>query len=253
MGTAIGGAIGISVAVPLCSLAGGAWRFPFVVFGLLTLSLPLLFQFLRWPRQHLTTVSLRGLTDVFRDRTVVMLLAINFATNYGSHAVFVWGPSFLVSERGFSPAGAGFYIAMVNVIGFPAGLLSGILSDRFGRRSLTMFLLLAAGLSVVGLGWLGTPRSALCSIIVYGLLGKWTADAPLAAWLGDHTTAKYPNMANAIFGVANTARMTGGLLSPLVTGILLDLTGTLASGMVLAGAVLGAAALLVLFIPRHGR
>jgi MFS-type transporter involved in bile tolerance (Atg22 family) len=60
-------------------------------------------------------------------------------------------------------------------------------------------------------------------------------------------------MANAIFGVANTARMTGGLLSPLVTGILLDLTGTLASGMVLAGAVLGAAALLVLFIPRHGR
>ncbi len=44
--------------------------------------------------------------------------------------------------------------------------------------------------------------------------------------------------------------MLGGLLSPLITGILLDLTGTLSSGLLVAAAVLGTAALLVLFIPR---
>ena len=100
MGTAIGGAVGIGVAVPLCYLAGGAWRFPFLVFGLLTLILPVLFQVLKWPEVHPNAASFSGLAGVFKDRTVVTLLVINLATNYASNAVFVWGPSFLGTERG---------------------------------------------------------------------------------------------------------------------------------------------------------
>jgi hypothetical protein len=45
--------------------------------------------------------------------------------------------------------------------------------------------------------------------------------------------------------------MIGGLLSPLITGALLDRTGTLASGLLLAGGMLGVAGLLVLLIPRR--
>jgi ACS family glucarate transporter-like MFS transporter len=251
MGTAIGGAVGIGVAVPLCYLAGGAWRFPFLVFGLLTLILPVLFQVLKWPEYQTNAVSFSGLAGDFKDRTVVTLLAINLATNYGSNAVLVWGPSFLGTERGFSPVEAGFYIALVNVIGFPAGVLSSVISDRFGRRYLTMFLFFAAALSVAALAWFSAPRFVLGAIICYGLFGKWTADGPLAAWLGDHAVAKYPTMTNAVFGLTNAARMIGGLLSPLITGALLDRTGTLASGLLLAGGMLGVAGLLVLLIPRR--
>jgi predicted MFS family arabinose efflux permease len=251
MGSAIGGAVGIGVAVPLCNLAGGAWRFPLLVFGLLTLVLPVLFQLLKWPEQRRSGVSFSGLTAVLRDRTVVALLAINFATNYGSNAVLVWGPSFLGMERGFSAVEAGFYIALVNVIGFPAGVLSGILSDRFGRRTLTIFLFVTAGLSVGALALSGGRPFILAAVIAYGIFGKWTVDGPLIAMLGDHATAKYPEMANAVFGVANSARMLGGLLSPLITGVLLDQTGTLASGLFLSGVVLGVAGLLVLLIPRR--
>jgi MFS family permease len=251
MGSAIGGAIGIGVAVPLCHLAGDNWRFPLLVFGLLTLTLPMLFQLLKWPEQRSKGASFSGLTGVVRDRTVVTLLAINFATNYGSNAVLVWGPSFLGAERGFTAVEAGFYIAIVNVIGFPAGVLSGILSDRFGRRTLTMSLFLTAGLSVGALALFGARPFVLGAVIAYGIFGKWTVDGPLIAMLGDHAAAKYPAMANAVFGVANSARMSGGLLSPLVTGVLLDWTGTLASGLLLAAVVLGVAGLLVLIIPRR--
>ena len=251
MGTAIGGAVGIGVAVPLCYLAGGAWRFPFLVFGLLTLILPALFHVLKWPKVQPSAVSFSGLAGIFRDRTVVTLLAVNFATNYGSNAVFIWGPSFLGTERGLSPVEAGFSIALVNVVGFPAGVLSGIFSDRFGRRYLTTFLFFAAGLSVAALAWFGAPRFVLGAIIGYGLFGKWTADGPLAAWLGDHATATYPTMANAVFGLINAARMIGGLISPLITGALLDRTGTLASGLLLAAGMLGLAGFLVLLIPRQ--
>jgi ACS family hexuronate transporter-like MFS transporter len=249
MGTAIGGAVGIALAVPLCYLAGGNWRFSFVVFGLLTLTLPLLFQTLKWPEQRTSTASFSTLAVVFKDRTVVTLLAINFATNYGSGAILVWGPSFLGAERGLSAVEAGFYIALVNLIGFPAGLVSGVISDRFGRRYVTMFLFAAAGLSVAVLAWFTPPLFVLGAIVGYGLFGKWTADAPLAAWLGDHSMRNYPTMANAIFGVNNSARVIGMVLSPLITGVLLDWTGTLSSGMLLAGVVLGIAAFLVLFIP----
>ena len=184
---------------------------------------------------------------------MVVLLAINFATNYGSNAVLVWGPSFLGAERGFTAVEAGFYIALLNVIGFPSGVLSGIVSDRFGRRTLTMVLFLTGGLSVSALALLGGRPFVLGAVITYGVFGKWTVDGPVIAMLGDHTTAKYPAMANAVFGVANSARMLGGLLSPLVTGVLLDRTGTLSSGLVLAAGVLGAAGLLVLVLPRRER
>jgi MFS family permease len=249
MGTAIGGAVGTGVAVPLCYLAGGAWRFSFLVFGLLTLTLPLLFQVLKWPKQQANTASFSKLAVVFKDRTIVTLLAINLATNYGSSVVLVWGPSFLGTERGFSPTEAGFYIAMVNLIGFPAGVTSGIISDRIGRRYLTIFLFAAGGFSVAALAWFTTPLFILGAILGYGLFGKWTADSPLTAWLGDHAMKKYPTMANALFGVNNAARVTGSLLAPVISGALLDQTGTLASGMLLAAMVLGVAGLLVAFIP----
>jgi hypothetical protein len=40
-------------------------------------------------------------------------------------------------------------------------------------------------------------------------------------------------------------------VSPLITGVLLDRTGTLASGLLLAGGMLGIAGLLVLLIPQR--
>lgn len=253
MGTAIGGAVGTGVAVPLCNLAGGAWRFSFLVFGLLTLTLPVLFQVLKWPEQQTSTASFGKLAVVFKDRTVVTLLALNLVSNYGSSAVLIWGPSFLGAERGLSPVDAGFYIAMVNLIGFPAGVLSGVISDRFGRRHLTMFLLAAGGLSVAALAWVTSPLFILGAILGYGLFGKWAADGPLTAWLGDHAMRKYPAMANALFGINNFARVIGSVLAPLITGALLDQTRTLASGLLLAGIVLGVASLLVLLIPGHRR
>ena len=251
MGTAFGGAVGTGFAVPLCNLAGGAWRFPFLVFGLLTLALPVLFQMLKWPQQRVSGASFSGLADLFRDRTVVTLLAINLATNYGNSSLLIWGPSFLGAERGLSPVEAGYYIALVNLIGFPTGVLSGVISDRIGRRYLTMFLFFAAGLSVVVLAWFHAPMVVLGSIIAYGLFGKWTSDGPLTAWLGDHTARKYQTMARAVFGVNNAARVIGSLLAPLVTGALLDQTGTLSSGLLVGGLVLAGAGLLVLLIPRE--
>jgi MFS family permease len=250
MGTAFGGAVGTGFAVPLCNLAGGAWRFPFLVFGLLTLALPVLFQILKWPQQQVRGVSSSGLADLFRDRTVVTLLAINLATNYGNSSLLIWGPSFLGAERGLSPVEAGYYVALVNLIGFPAGMLSGVISDRIGRRYLTMFLLFAAGLSVGVLAWFRAPMVVLGAIIAYGLFGKWTIDSPLTAWLGDHTARKYQTMPRAVFGVNNAARVIGSLFAPLVTGALLDQTGTISSGLLVAGMVLAGAGLLVLLIPR---
>lgn len=250
MGTAFGGAVGTGIAVPLCNLAGGAWRFPFLVFGLLTLALSALFLLLRWPSQKVSGVSFKGLTGLFKDRTVVTLLAINLATNYGNTSLLIWGPSFLGAERGLSPVHAGYYIALVNLIGFPTGVLSGVISDRIGRRYLTMFLFVTAGISLCVLAWFSAPTVALGAIIGYGLFGKWTADGPLTAWLGDHTTKNYPAMARAVFGVNNAARVIGSLFSPLITGALLDRTGTLSSGLLIAGGVLSSAGLLVMLIPR---
>ncbi len=65
-----------------------------------------------------------------------------------------------------------------------------------------------------------------------------------AAMMGDHANSKFASASNAVYGINNTARMLGGLLSPLFTGLLLDRTGTLSTGFFVAGAVLAIAAAL---------
>ena len=244
MGMALGSALGLALAVPLCDLGGNNWRFPMLVFGLLTLTLPLIFQTVMRQSKPLHAVTSRGVTEALRHPHIVLLLIMNFFTNYAFSVVMVWGPSFISSERGLSLATAGFYIALVNLIGFPSSLVSGVLSDRIGRRYLTMLLFPVAGTALVALASLGEPTIVLAAIVVFGLTGKWTPDVLLAAWMGDHLVAKYPSHAKVIYGVANTARMSAGVLAPPITGVLLDATGTLSTGFFVAGAVLFAAACL---------
>jgi MFS family permease len=139
---------------------------------------------------------------------------------------------------------AGFYLALANLIGFPAGLSAGLLSDRIGRKWLTIALFLGGGAAVAALALFGQPILVLAAVICYGLLGKWTSDSILAAWMGDHVAAKFPSLGNSIYGLNNTARMLGGLLAPPITGALLDQTGTLATGFYIGSGVLFTAACL---------
>ena len=244
MGMALGSALGLSLAVPLAGLAGNNWRFPLLAAGLLTLLLPALFQVLTWPAPRPRALSSGSIAAALRDRSLLALFAINCCSNYAFTALAVWGPAFISGERGLSLALAGFYVGLVNLIGFPAGLASGLLSDRLGRQRLTMLLFAAAGAALAALAAFGEPALVLVAMVAFGVAGKWSSDGVLAAWMGDHATARFPFLASAVYGVNNTARMLGALLAPLVSGALLDRTGTLATGFFVAAAVLGAASCL---------
>lgn len=242
MGMALGSALGLSLAVPLHEIGGNNWRFPLLAFGLLTLLLPAMFQFLTWPTRQRGATKSGGVANALRDRSLVALFAINFCSNYGFQAVIVWGPSFMSGERGLSLALAGFYVALINLVGFPSGLLSGALSDRIGRRQMSMLLFLAAGAALVAFATFREPTLVLAAIVGFGVAGKWSSDGVLAAWMGDHVASKFASAANSVYGVNNTARMAGALLAPPITGALLDHTGTLSTGLFLAAAVLCSAA-----------
>jgi MFS family permease len=217
------------------------------------LLVPLVFQCLRWPAAQERKASSGSMLVTLRDRSLVLLHVISFAANFSFYIVIVWGTAFLFGERGYSLEMAGLYIALVNLVSFPAGLFNGLLSDRVGRRRLTMrrltmLLYLAACVVVAVLAGFPNQVVILIAIVGFGLTGKWGSDSVINAWVGDHLAAKFPTMASAVFGFNNTARVLGTLTGPLVAGALLDVTGTLSTGLFVASAVLGGAALLAPFV-----
>ncbi|MHB1132813.1 MAG: MFS transporter [Chloroflexota bacterium] len=250
MGMALGATLGTALAVPLYQLAGN-WRFPWLVFGLLTLLLAALHQLATRPVRLPEKAAGGGAARVLRDRSLAALFAINFCSAYAFTVLTTWGPSFLVSERGLALAEAGFYIALLNLVGFPASLLSGLLSDRVGRRGITVLLFIAAAGSLVAVGILRQPALLLGAVVLYGLSGKWSSDGVLAGWMADHVASKFARFANTVFGIGNTARLSGTILAPLVSGALLDTTGSLVAGFFVgAGALLVAACLAPLVAER---
>lgn len=253
VGMALGAALGLSLAVPLYEAGGKNWRFPFLIAGLLALALPAIFQLLAWPAHRARAVRSGTMVAVLRDRSLLVLFAVSLCSNYAFTALITWGPAFLSGERGLPPALAGFYIGLVNLIGFPAGMVGGLLSDRLGRRRMTVLLFAGAGVALAVLAGFSDPALVLAAIVGFGAVGKWGSDGVLAAWMGDRVAANFPGMANAVYGVSNTARMLGALVAPLVSGALLDRTGTLATGFLVAAAVLGAASCLApLAVERQG-
>jgi hypothetical protein len=111
-----------------------------------------------------------------------------------------------------------------------------------------MILSSLASVSVLALAVSAGSWMILGGILLYGLAGKWAADAVLSAWLGDHVATRFSGVANAMYGVNNTARMAANLTSPVLTGLLLDRTGTLATGFFVAAGALAGSALVAFFV-----
>ena len=244
-GMALGSGMGMGFAVPLAELGGG-WRFPFLVIGLPMLLLPVIFQLVMRPTQRKARSTSGKFTTLFADRSLVLLFVVNMLTNIGYAVLMVWGPAFLGNERGFSVVVAAAYLALVNVIGFPAGMAVGMLSDRIGRKRLTVSLFAVAGVALALIGGLDQPVFVVAAIVVYGIAGKWTTDGALAAWMGDRVAARFPTTGSAVYGVNNTARVLGVLVAPPIAGAFLDRTGSLVPSFYFGAGILMIAAILLL-------
>ena len=240
-------AAGLSFGSAFGTLFGGllmawlGWRAVFILFG--CASLLWLWPWLRTPQrvavahEHATEVGPSALALLQRRELWGSCLG-HFCEAYAFYLVLTWLPLYLVKARGFSlaemaPLGAAVY-ALFGV----SSALTGWLSDGW----------LASGASVnrvrksAFVGGFAGLAGCMCACASGGPLGSLLAMGGCGICLGIIMTALYataqtlsgPAAAGRWMGVQNFFGNLAGIIAPVVTGMVVDRTGSFSVAFLIA-------------------
>jgi len=245
-GVYLGSAFGTLIGALLMARLG--WRLVFIAAG--CASLLWLLPWWRMPKSPATyrtqaPGNVPSMLTLLGRRELWGSCAGAFCGAYALYLVVTWLPLYLVKSRGFSMAQMAPIGAVVYMLAAAAAVLTGWLTDRWlasgasGTRVRKVTLL-------AGFGGL-----AVCfSVCAYaGHLGSLVALAGCGVFLGTKAAALYncvqtlagPTASAQWMGVQNTCANIAGITAPLITGILVDRTGSFTAAFLIAAtlAVLG--------------
>jgi len=242
-GYLVGPALGTVVGGVLMSYVG--WRPVFVLFGALSL-----LWLWPWSRVRIAEPTPRAagqesdsptFAQILRERGLWGASLGHFASNYNYYFILAWLPLYLVKVRGFSMqsmAGVAGFAYLINAL---AGLFSGWASDRWVRSGRSASVIykgtqalnhVASIAAMAGMALLPLRGSVACLFayqIVVGLSSPGIYAIP--------QIMAGPTAAGRWVGVQNTCGNFAGILAPMITGILVDATGSFMSAFALTGLV----------------
>lgn len=190
--------------------------------------------------------------ELFRSRTVVITMASGFAFMVGYYGLPFVISLFLQQHRGLTALQTGVVFLPMMIIGAVLTPFSARLGEHLGRKTIivTGLVLMAVGLTVIGLMPASTPLWLLAGLMSLVGLGGPTVSPPATAVLLDTVPARQAGVASGVF---NTSRQVGGALAVAVFGGLLADPDTFVRGvhtsLLIAGVVLALTAVLALFMP----
>jgi cyanate permease len=212
-------------------LIGNRWRVAFLLFGLFTFLVALLWWL--FARDAESTASPSDLNAVkvfgrlFKVRQVQIVMALGLLTFATLHGFTNWLPKMLEANA-LSPAMAGFAASLPLLVGIPSILVVPRLVSPEGRGRFLCFsalgILLALVLAVTTSGSLQLAALLLFGIIISPLVPV------LVLILMD-----IPEVGSAYMGAAGgmfyCVSEIGGFTGPLVMGVLVDVTGGFLAGV----------------------
>jgi len=188
------------------------------------------------------------------NRTTVGLCITKFCMDYLTYLFITWLPGYLVLERGFSIIKMGIFASLPWLAGCGTQVAMGYFSDWLVRKGINVTV---ARKSV-------QVCLQLCAATV--IIAGFAQDAMLAAYLlifcvgvqagaGGHYFTMLAEtaprkMAGSLSGIANTCGAFAGILSPIVTGLIVKSTGGFKLALAIGGCMaLGAACAILFVIP----
>jgi MFS family permease len=187
--------------------------------------------YLRSNREASSSVSFRQWTSLFRFRAMWVLMLGAFCTGYITWMYQTWLPAYLEMQQHISIAKTGLLASVPLLCAFFGALCGGWVSDRLVRRGmeliasrrLPLILGLLGSAVFTGLAAMATSAGAAVAFIAlsmfcmqFGITCKWilvTAVTPQA-----YCASAASNQ--------NFAGFLGGTLSPILTGFIVDTTGS---------------------------
>jgi MFS family permease len=256
-----GAYIGPTLAPPILTglMLAFNWRVMFIVMGLAGIAAAGLWfliyrdpraqvlqvqdeEYLRANRQSKSSVSLRQWGSLFRFRAMWVLMLGAFCTGYITWMYQTWLPAYLEMQQHISIAKTGLLASVPLLCAFFGALCGGYVSDRLvargmelvASRRLPLILGLLGSAAFTGLAAIATSAGAAITCISlsmffmqFGITCKWilvTAVTPQA-----YTASAASNQ--------NFAGFLGGTLSPILTGFIVDTTGSFVVALAIGAAI----------------
>jgi sugar phosphate permease len=262
-----GGNIGPAIAPPLLTalmLAFG-WRTMFVTMGVIGLfGAVVWFMLYRNPhstilepndndylaenRAAVTPVRGAQWAKLFSFRTSWAMIVLAFCAGYSIWMYQTWIPAYLEMQQHVSIAKTGILASIPLVAGIAGCLVGGWFSDKLVRLGVNLMdsrkLPCVGGLLLCGLftGWTITASNATEAVILMSFAQFFLSASVAGKWA--LTTATAPqSYCTSIAGLMNFGGYLGGTVSPVVTGYVVDVTGSfviafaIGAGMSLIGAM----------------
>jgi MFS family permease len=188
-------------------------------------------EYLRANREAKSSVTLREWTSLFRFRAMWVLMLGAFCTGYITWMYQTWLPAYLEMQQHISIGKTGLLASVPLICAFFGALAGGWVSDRLVRggmeliasRRLPLILGLLGSAVFTGLAAVATGAGMAVTCIAismfcmqFGITCKWilvTAITPQA-----YCASAASNQ--------NFAGFLGGTLSPILTGFIVDVTGS---------------------------
>ena len=256
-----GAYIGPTLAPPILTglMLAFNWRVMFIVMGLAGIAGAVVWfmiyrdprtqvlepqdaDYLRANREAKSSVTPRQWASLFRFRAMWVLMLGAFCTGYITWMYQTWLPAYLEMQQHISIAKTGLLASVPLICAFFGALCGGYISDWLVKRGvelvasrrvpLVIGLLLSAAFT--GLAAIATSAAIAITCIAvsmffmqFGITCKWilvTAVTPQA-----YTASAASNQ--------NFAGFLGGTLSPILTGFIVDTTGSFVVALAIGAAI----------------
>ncbi len=246
-------AAALSWGPALGTFAGGlilrdyGWRPIFILFGSVTLLWIVPWLFVSKPHwrgfAHGSGHDV-PVRQVMRNKTVWAMGIGHFCNTYGFYFLLAWLPLFLVKVRGLSILEMTMMMSTTFVIQGFGALAWGWLSDRLVRagwdeiplrKGLLCFYQVASAAAILGIGFSTAPSAIFGWLIAGALIGGIGGTNPYAIaqiYAG-------PEAAGSWVGILNGLGNTSGIVGPVLTGVLIESTGSYMSAFAVSAAIVG--------------
>jgi MFS family permease len=202
-----------------------------------------------------TPVTMARWAQLFRFRTTWGMVAGNFCVGYLTWIYFAWLPGFLEIQHHISIGRTGFYAAIPPALGILGSILGGWISDRLASRGFTPLnsrkLPIIGGIvAMAGCTFLTAYATNFTLVMVFVSAAVFFSTITSGTIWAIVTAAAPQNYVASIGSIQNFGGYLGGTCSPIVTGIIVDRTGSFVLALVVGGAMSLLGALIYLVVVR---
>jgi len=158
------------------------------------------------------------------------VIVAHFCNNWWFYVLLAWLPTFVTKGLGVDYASVGFFAMMPHIALFIFINLSGYVADRLIDRGLTithvrkLMMLIGFGGSIVALLLVGQADNAVTAITIM-TIGSALGAFAVSGFFVNHMDIA-PEHAGTLMGITNTAGTIPGIVGVLVSGWILDVTGS---------------------------